>query len=205
MDSYAEAAWTLALLKDDNALTWWNKIDTSKLSRHGYIAYLWASQKLGKYLLENEKVFINMLEESNTSNWYWSSRADKALFVQLLFERNDREKALRYLDPLMRYANFDSFYISTQEKIQILLALLGETRSVEKLKNTETIALRGDTIISDISIRPEKTANTVDSNREKIGPAYSLKRSSSSLPLIVTTRIQDAPKDPTELPAYSTG
>jgi hypothetical protein len=56
MDTYAEAVWTLALLKNENALAWYNKIDTSKLSRHGYIAYLWASQKLGKYTLEKEKV-----------------------------------------------------------------------------------------------------------------------------------------------------
>lgn len=204
MDSYAEAVWTLALLKNENAESWWNKIDTSKLSRHGYIAYLWASQKLGKYSLENEKTFISLLDKSASNSWYWSARSDRALFIQLLFERRDREKALRYLDPLMRYANFDSFYISTQEKIQLLLALLGESRETQKLKNVETIALRGDTIISDISLRPEKLSNSVETNREKIGSSYTLKRAPSPIPFIVTTRIQDVPKDITKLPAYST-
>lgn len=205
MDTYAEAVWTLALLKNENALNWWSKVDSSKLSRHGYLAYLWASQKLGKYSLENEKIFMDKLSTSNESSWYWSSRSDQALFVQLLFERNEREKALRYLDPLMRYANFDSFYVSTQEKIQVLLALLGESRGIQKLKNPETIALRGDTIISDISVSPDRSSNTMDTNREKIGPSYSLKRSNGATPLIVTTRIQDIPKDLSKLPAYSTG
>ena len=147
-----------------------------------------------------EKTLIDFLAKDTQNTWYWTSRSDQAQFVQLLFERRDRDKALRFLEPLMRYANLDSYYVSTQEKIQILLALLSETRDTVRLKSAETIALRGDTIITDISIRPDKLINTVESNREKMGAAYSLKRSTTTSPFIVTTRIQDAPKDITKLP-----
>ncbi len=147
-----------------------------------------------------EKTLIDFLTKDTQNTWYWTSRSDQAQFVQLLFERRDRDKALRFLEPLMRYANLDSYYVSTQEKIQILLALLSETRDTVRLKSPETIALRGDTIITDISIRPDKLINTVESNREKMGAAYSLKRSTTTSPFIVTTRIQDAPKDITKLP-----
>lgn len=205
MDTYAEAVWTLALLKNENALAWWKNIDTSKLSRHGYIAYITAAQKLGTYTLKDEKAFIDLLEKGSTNSWYWSKRTDTALFIQLLFERKDREKALKYLDPLMRFANLDSYYVSTQEKIQTLLALLEESRSTDKLKGNETIALRGDTVISDISLRPDKPSNSIETSQEKIGESYTLKRNAGGTPLIVTTRIQDVPKDLTKLPAYSTG
>lgn len=58
-DDLAEAVWTLALLKDTHALMWWSQIDTMKLSRHGYVAYAYAAQKLGKYTPEIEQKLID--------------------------------------------------------------------------------------------------------------------------------------------------
>jgi hypothetical protein len=45
-DDLAEAVWTLASLRDTRALAWWTQMDTRNLSRHGYLAYAYAAQKL---------------------------------------------------------------------------------------------------------------------------------------------------------------
>jgi alpha-2-macroglobulin len=204
-DTYADAVWTLALLRDPSALSWWEKIDVSKLSRHGYISYMYAAQKLGKYSLDMEKVFASLLDVSSTSDaWYWNTRSDKAIFVQLLLERRDREKALRYLDPLIRASNIESYYVSTQEKLQFLLALVAEMRNAP-IPKSETVALRSDGLITDLSLSRDRLVAETTSTREKVGTSYTLRRSGSSNPLIVTTRIQDVARDVTKLPAYSTG
>jgi hypothetical protein len=62
------------------------KIDVSRLSRHGYLAYAYAAEKLGKYTPDIEKTLMNNLTKTDES-WYWSQHADRALFAQLLLGR----------------------------------------------------------------------------------------------------------------------
>jgi hypothetical protein len=65
---------------------WWSKIDVSRLSRHGYIAYAYAAVKLGKYTPDIEKNILSQLTK-NDESWYWSRYADSAIFARLLIER----------------------------------------------------------------------------------------------------------------------
>jgi uncharacterized protein YfaS (alpha-2-macroglobulin family) len=204
MDDYAEATWALSSLSRPEAIAWWNKIDSTKLSRHGHIAYLFSAQKLGKYTLDLEKAFLAKLD-SWVPTWYWTKRSDQALFVELLLARGERERALVYLDPLLRTLDLSSYYVSTQEKIQLLLTLISDAQSIVKLQSPQTIALRSDWLISDVSITPTYPTGRTISSREKIGSSYTLKRALAWVPLIVTTRIQDTPLDITTLPAYGTG
>jgi hypothetical protein len=120
---------------------WWMKIDTSRLSRHGYIAYAYAAQKLGKYTPDIEKALTNILKKSDES-WYWSSYADTAIFAQLLLERAERDRALILIDSLARDLDLTSYYVSTQEKIQTLLALITFSRAQIAVTTPLDIALR---------------------------------------------------------------
>jgi hypothetical protein len=142
-DSSAEATWTLALLRDERALLWWNRIDVSKLSRHGYLAYVYAAEKLGKYTPLIEETLIASLDKTDES-WYWTRSADRALFAQLLQQRGESEKSLKILDPLVRSIDLTSYYTSTQEKIQVLLALIAHTKTQPKLASPLSVALRSE-------------------------------------------------------------
>ena len=111
---------------------WWSRIDTKRLSRHGYVAYAYAAQKLGKYTPDIEKRLYQMLEK-NDDSWYWDISADRAIVAQLLLERRDRDKSLRIIDPLIRELDLTSYYVSTQTKIQTLLVLIDTTETSARL------------------------------------------------------------------------
>jgi uncharacterized protein YfaS (alpha-2-macroglobulin family) len=201
-DDYAEAVWTLAALKDTRALMWWTKIDTSRLSRHGYIAYAYAALKLGKYTPSIEKALTSMLGRSDES-WYWSVYADTALFARLLLEQWERVKAISLIDPLVRDLDLTSYYVSTQEKMQLLLALITITK--DQGSSSLDIALRSEKLIADLSLTKSIPSATLMTSREKLGSSYTLKRDDAKSPLYVTTMISDRPKDITTMAPYSTG
>jgi hypothetical protein len=71
-DMYADATWALASLSDPQALIWWSRIDPEKLSRHGYIAYISAAQKLGTYTLDLERGLIKILDTDLKTSGYWN-------------------------------------------------------------------------------------------------------------------------------------
>lgn len=62
---------------------WWSSVEVQKLSRHGYLAYVYAAHKLGKYTPDMEQT-LNTFLEKNDESWYWSQYADRAIFAQLL-------------------------------------------------------------------------------------------------------------------------
>ena len=130
-DDAAEATWTLATFKDERALMWWSRIDTKRLSRHGYVAYAYAAQKLGKYSPDIEKKLYQILEK-NDDSWYWDISADRAIVAQLFLEHGDRDGSLRIIDPLIRELDLTSYYVSTQTKIQTLLTLIDITDISER-------------------------------------------------------------------------
>jgi len=138
-----------------------------KLSRHGYLAYAYAAQKLGKYTGDIDKLLVAFLEK-NDDSWYWSRYADQALFAQLLIERKETERALKVVDTLVRSIDLTSYYVSTQEKIQSLIALTDLTRTQAKLTTTVPMALRSEKLIADLPLSPSKTSNTLSTTREKI-------------------------------------
>ena len=202
-DDLAEATWTLALFKDTHALMWWNQIDTNRLTRHGYIAYSYAAQKLWKYTPDMEKKMIASLWQPDES-WYWSQHADRALFVQLLLDRQQTTQAIMLIDPLIRDLDLTSYYVSTQEKIQTLLALITLSKTQSNITTPLGITLRSEKLIADLPLTEGKSTNSLISSREKIGVSYTLKRDSAKIPLYVTTNISDRPKNMTTMSPYAT-
>lgn len=182
---------------------WWSRIDISKLSRHGYIAYAYTAQKLGKFTPEIEKKVMLSLSEQDES-WYWSQYADRAIIAQLFLDRQDSAKAIALIDPLVRDIDLASYYVSTQEKIQTLFALITLSKTQYKLISPLGIALRSEKLIADIPLTGEKPTNSIVSNREKIGASYTLKRDNTKVPLYITTSISDRPKNITSMSPYAT-
>lgn len=204
-NAYAEATWTLASTKNEQAHEWWKRIDPNRLSSHGYLAYTYAAHELGRLTPQIEKNLSEMMSKTNDSYMYWSYSADRALYIRFLFDTGNQTKALALLDPLVRSIDLTSYYVSTQEKIQIFLALAKEASTTAKLTTPLPIAYRGDKLIFDLSLSSSKPFNRIRATREKSGNTITLKRDITNIPLYVTTMAFNTLKDITKLPAYTTG
>jgi uncharacterized protein YfaS (alpha-2-macroglobulin family) len=72
------------------------------------------------------------------------------------------------------------------------------------VRSPQSIALRGDAIIGDLSVSAGKATAKLATTRAKVGNSYTLKRDASSS-LIVISRVHDTLSDIKETPAYATG
>lgn len=100
-------------------------IDPKKLSRHGYLAYAYGLSFLGKLTPENEKYLsLLMSAPQKSSYWYWDDDADRAIYVQFLLRTGKKDEAFALLSSLARTIDISSYFVPTQTKLQILLALL---------------------------------------------------------------------------------
>ena len=97
-----------------------------------------------------------------------------------------------------------SYYVSTQEKIQTLLALISLSKTQSKITSPLGIALRSEKLIADLPLTSENPTNSILSSREKVGVSYTLKRDNTKMPLYVTTIISDRPKDMVNMSPYAT-
>ncbi len=202
---YAEATWTLASLRNNQAAEWWKRIDPNKLNRHGFLAYTYAAEKLSRSTPQTLKNLEKIMSLESDDYWYWNRNADKSLYVQFLFDRGDIDKALPILDSLIRETDMNSYYVSTQEKIQLFLTIAREARLKGKISAPLAIALRSDGLIADVSLTPDIPYSNIISTRAKAGENFTLKRDKNTLPIYVITRTEDRPKDVFTQKSYSTG
>ena len=141
-DFRAEVFWTLARAKNDRAKILQKVIDPSKLSRHGYLAYAYGLHYLGQYSDTIDKRLVLLMNApQDTDYWYWDKGADDAIYAQLLLDLNRTQDASIVLDNLLRDTDLSSYYVSTQEKIQLFLALVKHT-SLTAVKSVSQIAVR---------------------------------------------------------------
>jgi len=110
-----------------------------QLDRHGFLMYMIGRQSLGR-LTESDLSDLDteMHPEISDGYWYWDMYADRALYAQLLIQKGDRSKALDILDGITREVDMSSYYVSTQAKSQILLAII---RLTDTMRSDRTIAL----------------------------------------------------------------
>ncbi len=127
MDFAAEMFWTLALAKSKHAKLIEKSIDPKKLSRHGYLAYAYGLHILGRYTDDIDKKLQTSIQQKTDEYWYWDSGADLAIYARLLLERGEIERATRLLDTRLRDVDLSSYYVSTQEKIQLFYSLYKHT------------------------------------------------------------------------------
>ena len=99
--------------------------------------------------------------------WYWDQTTDRAMYASLLFDHGDTQSGTVILSNIMNTTDITSYFISTQEKIQILLALVKQATLMTP-KNSENIALRSDALIADLSLRDGNTSSILDAPLSKI-------------------------------------
>jgi uncharacterized protein YfaS (alpha-2-macroglobulin family) len=201
-DFAAEIFWTLSKAKSKHADIIKKMIDEKKLTRHGYLAYAYGLHTLSGYTLGVDKKLETLMNENKSSYWYWSDGADEAIYAQLLIDRGEIERATKILDARIRSVDLSSYYVSTQEKIQLLYALLKHTL-VSGAKWNEQIALRGDSLIADLSLTKNRISQKVEAPRGKMGDTISLTRSASKAPLYYEILEYNVPDDIYDTPARS--
>jgi uncharacterized protein YfaS (alpha-2-macroglobulin family) len=201
-DFRAEVFMTLARARHTSALEVQKKIDPAKLSRHGYLAYVYGLHYLGALTSEQEVNLAKMMsKKQDSSYWYWSDRADRALYAQFLLDRGTLDSATTVLDSLVREQDLASYYVSTQERLQILLALLKHT---SKLQTSDTaVAIRWWTMIADLSLTTGNTSQTLDVVRKKIGNSLEITRDMNVSPLFYEVLEKNTPAEIFTMPEKS--
>lgn len=193
-DFRAEVFWTLARVNHERSKTLLRVIDPTKLSRHGYLAYAYGLHYLKQYNDSVDKRLALLMNASENSDyWYWDRGADTAIYAQLLIDRGNITNAFTVLDATMRETDLSSYYISTQEKIQLLMALVKYNSWIND-KNTAQIAVRAQWLIADLSLSPSRTWQKVDTTRSKVGDTIEITREAKT-PTFYELIVRDTPAD----------
>lgn len=201
-DFAAEIFWTLSKAKSQHAKILQKMIDTNNLTRHGYLAYAYGLHTLSWYTLWVDKKLETLMKNRSTSYWYWSDGADDAIYAQLLLDRWEVERATKILDTRIRSVDLGSYFVSTQEKIQLFTALLKHSMLWAKINN-EQIALRWDSLIADLSLSKNRISQKVEGPRGKMGDTITLTRSSTKFPLYYEILEYHVPDDIYNTPVRS--
>jgi alpha-2-macroglobulin len=176
-------------------ISWTSSIDTKTLSRHGLLMYAYGLQYLGKIpdelLWELARV---MAQKDPTTYWYWDASADQAIYARLLLERWDLSASTLLLDQLTRDIDLRSYYISTQSKIQLFIAL---TRHAEltQTKGDIPMLLRSDGLIAKLDLIGKAYSRTIDVARDTVSDKLVFTRERWWVPLFYEILQYDTPSD----------
>jgi uncharacterized protein YfaS (alpha-2-macroglobulin family) len=97
----------------------------SGLPPHAYLLYAYGLFYEKKLTADVEKYLEFLMNKpQNGDYWYWNHTSDLAVYAQFLLDTGKTDKAIALLDTLLRSKDLSSYFVSTQEKIQILLALV---------------------------------------------------------------------------------
>jgi uncharacterized protein YfaS (alpha-2-macroglobulin family) len=124
-DHRAEIFATLALGKHPKSGEVRQSIDTKKLSRHGYLMYSLGLASIGDLDSKTKSTLQSQMNSRNSSSyWYWDDTADQAIYARLLIRIWEQERASRLLQDILQWVDMESYYISTQSKIQLFMGLI---------------------------------------------------------------------------------
>lgn len=101
---------------------------------------------------------------------YSDELVDQGIYAQYLFDNREEQKASALVDRIVRNTDFSASTISTQAKVQILLALMKQRQIMGKsITKNLPMAFRSDTLIVDATISPTRLNREILSTRDTIG------------------------------------
>ncbi len=199
MDMRAEMFATFARAKHPKVLEFQKSIDIATLTRHGYLMYQVGVGYLGKISdADMKNLEIRMNSRSSESYWYWDDTADQAIYARLLIRSGASKKAGTIISELLRGVDLTSYYVSTQSKIQLFMALIEVSSGTSSLTpfQIETGNLK-------LAIKPTVSMHryTYETRRSLVGRTLTLGNMSGNTPLYYEVSLQDAPLDIFKMPA----
>ena len=137
-DSRAEIFATLASTKHPRTDEMGNYIDIKKLSRHGYLMYNVGLASLGRLDATTKQSLKSRMSSRNSeSYWYWDDTADLSIYARLLGQTGERDAAANIVSELLRGVDLESYYISTQARIQLLMTLISLSSASDRLSSID--------------------------------------------------------------------
>jgi uncharacterized protein YfaS (alpha-2-macroglobulin family) len=199
MDMRAEIFATLARGKHPKAQEIQKSIDLKKLSRHGYLIYhVWLAyiRKLDDTEQKNLEQRMNL--RSNEAYWYWDTAADKAIYARLLIRLGESKKAGTIISDMLKWVDLESYYVSTQTKLQLFMALT-ELSTGSNAPSSFHI----DTGLLHIIVQPKANTHryTYDTRRSLLGKTLTISNLLWTNTAFYDISMRDAPLDIFKMPA----
>ena len=107
-----------------------------------------------------------MNTRKSESYWYWDDTADDAIYARLLIRSNDRQKAETLISDMLKGVNIESYFVSTQSKIQIFLGLIELSSGHDSLR---AFQLDTGTLKIDVKPTPKTHRYTYTTRRSLLG------------------------------------
>jgi hypothetical protein len=199
MDQRSEMFATLARGKHAKAQEIQKSIDLSKLSRHGYLMYhVWLSYLRKLDDTERKNLDNRMNARTSESYWYWDDGADRAIYARLLIKSGDMKKATDIIVDMLKWVDFESYYVSTQTKLQLFMAVIELSNS-----NNTLSAFQMQTGILKIGVRPQNNSHryTYDTRRSILGNTIDISEILWNRSIYYDISMRDEPLDIFQMPA----
>ena len=166
----------------------------SGLPPHAYLLYAYGLFYEKKLTADVEKYLEFLMNKPfDRDYWYWNHTSDLGMYAQFLIDTGKTDKATTLIDTLLRAKDLSSYFVSTQEKIQMLLALISLLE-----KNTpngpQDIALRSGAIIADLTLGSGFESQGFVTTRDKIDTSLKINRTGKGR-LFYEVVLKDIPKD----------
>jgi alpha-2-macroglobulin len=192
-DNQSEIFSTLAQGKHPKAKIIQQSIDISKLSRHGYLMYSVGLASLGQIDAKTKQSLKSRMSSRNSETyWYWDDTADQAIYARLLVEIGERSTAANMIRDLLQWVDMESYYVSTQSRIQLLMTLI----SLSGNQSTpSTLQITTSKLKIPVSISKWIHRYSYDTRRSLIGTALDIARLAGTGIIYYDISLRDEPID----------
>lgn len=192
-DNQSEIFATLAQGKHPKAKIIQESIDISKLSRHGYLMYSVGLASLGQLDAKIKQSLKSRMSSRNSETyWYWNDTADQAIYARLLVEIGERTTAANMIRDLLQWVDMESYYVSTQSRIQLLMTLI----SLSGNQSTPfTLQITTGKLKIPVSISKWTHRYSYDTRRSLIGTALDIARLAGTGIIYYDISLRDEPID----------
>ncbi|NRH21094.1 hypothetical protein HOO68_03555 [Candidatus Gracilibacteria bacterium] len=200
-DLQAEIFATLSQGKHPKSQEIKKNIDLKKLSRHGYLMYhlgLFYEGKFDENTKKNLETRMNL--PNNESYWYWDDTADRAIYARLLLKSNDRINAGKIISDMLKGVDLESYFVSTQTKIQLFMALTEFGN-----QNNNLSGMQIESGILKIPVKVEKNTHrySFETRRSLIGSTLDIKNIEGNSTIYYDISLRDEPLNIFQAPAVS--
>lgn len=200
-DLQAEIFATLAQGKHPKSQEVKKNINLQKLSRHGYLMYhlgLFYEGKLDDTAKKNLEVRMNL--PTSESYWYWDDTADRAIYARLLLKSNNRESAGKIISDMIKWVDLESYFVSTQTKIQLFMAL---TEFWNQNNNLSGMQIESGVLKIPVKVEKNTHRYSFETRRSLLGSTLDIKNIEWNWTIYYDISLRDEPINIFQAPAVS--
>lgn len=135
---------------------------------------------------------------NSTPYSYWNYTSDQAIYAQLLIRSERYTEAFILLDQILRTREGNAHFISTQESIQLLRAILLYDQMVTSEYSRARVTLTSDTLSAETTLSDQQLTHTWTLEKGKLADHIVI-RSDAPMPILVEVIERITPKNITDI------